>query len=232
MRVRLDVIGEESGNFGIVWSSKRGMKAFSAALLVCVLLAGCRSESDSRQGDRSVKTPPITSSAPPQTLDGWRVGVSVDRVSLGPITVSVGPVEAAPGTGARPWVQHEVLFENSGDDPVQFVQMDTSAFIGPRDPRRLLAADETCGYTVDSPTSPVKAGACRAVVITFELEPHGSARRTITLFKGLRGMGRLIPGTYVFTKHVRFAVGGEIPAPSGPPTATLRVTYRIERATA
>jgi hypothetical protein len=77
-----------------------------------------------------------------------------------------------------------------------------------------LAADEGCGYAVQ-PLVPV----CRLDLRLLTVEPRASVAGTITLFKGLRGMKPLAPGTYVFRKEIRFQAGREFP---------FRLVYRVE----
>ena len=152
---------------------------------------------------------------------------------VGPITVSVGPVQRSPKNDARPWIQHELVFDNRGGRRLQFADLRTSTFIGPNGHRRrLLAADETCGYAFATPKSPIEVGACLALIRTFEVKPHGSASQTITLFKGLRGMERLAPGTYVFEKPIRFRPGRDMPPSGTGRTAVLKIIYEIDRAAA
>lgn len=67
---------------------------------------------------------------------------------------------------------------------------------------------------------------------TCLLTPRGSASQTITLFRGLRGMERLAPGTYVFQEADRFRPGREMPPPGLGRAAVLKVVYEIDRASA
>jgi hypothetical protein len=77
--------------------------------------------------------------------------------------------------------------------------------------------------------SRLEAGACLLYLDAFELKPHGSTSRTVTLFAGLRGMARLSAGKYVFRRVIRFAPGHRIPAEGNGRTAVLRLTYDVRR---
>jgi hypothetical protein len=158
---------------------------------------------------------------PAATFDGWMVEVfSIAPRTVGPIALEVGPVRAAPASSARPWIQHEVQFHNEGNRPVRFEDTRTSVFLRGR---ALLAADEGCGYERFR-RKPVRPGACRLYLDAFVVRPGLRARRTVTLFKDLRGMEPLAPGTYVWMKKIRFRIGGA----DGPVrTATIRLTYEL-----
>jgi hypothetical protein len=73
------------------------------------------------------------------------------------------------------------------------------------------------------PRTPVEAGVCQAYLDLLTVDPGKSEERSITLLKGLRGMNRLVAGTYVFERPVRFLVRGEPEKRSG----TLQITYDI-----
>jgi hypothetical protein len=123
------------------------------------------------------------------------------------------------------------VFENRGDRLVRFADTRTSAFIGPLGHRRrLLAADEGCGYGFQTPTSPIEARVCLLDLDAFAVKPHASVSRTVTLFKGLRGMEPLTAGTYVFERLIRFRVGHRIPDEGTGRTAVLRLVYEVEPA--
>lgn len=210
--------------------SVRGVSSIATALMVCVALAGCGSEPASEPGTVAEGSGPAVTATPAGTIGGWRVAVSVEPTVVGPIAVSVRPIRPAPTTDARPWAQHELVLENTGGRPIQFADTDTSAFIGPAGHRRrLLAADKTCGYGYETPTSPIEAGVCLLMLNAFAVEPHSSRSQTITLFQGLRGMERLVPGSYVFEKQIRFWPGRRTPPPGSGRTVLLRVVYEIER---
>jgi hypothetical protein len=219
------------GNFRKQYPVQRSVRRIAAVLAVSAALAGCASESElsqSRLDDDPGETP---RPAPVAAIPGWTIQVSVEPSIVGPIVVSAGPIGLAPRNEARPWVQHELVFENRGDRRLQFADTATSRFIGPaRHRRRLLAADEICGYTFDTPRSPIRAGACLAILRTFAVKPGRSLSQTVTLFKGLPGMERLVPGTYVFKRLIRFRPGRETPPPGSGHAAVLRIVYEIERA--
>jgi hypothetical protein len=156
--------------------------------------------------------------------EGWVVRVSVEPSGQGPIAVSVGAIGRAPVTDAHAWLQHDLVLENRGDRPVSFADTRTGAFLGPRGRRVLLAADQGCGYGISERRIEL---ACLLYLDLLTLEPHEAVPRTVTLWKGLRGMKPLEPGTYVFRKKLRFRVG-RVPPPVGTGrTAILRIVYRV-----
>jgi hypothetical protein len=207
------------------------MRGIAAALVVCIAVAGCTSWPDLRQAGSDEDLEERLPAPPPGAIDGLIVKVSVEPSNLWPIVVSVGPARSAPRNDARPWVQHELVFENTGDRPVRFADTRTSAFIGPSGHRRrLLAADEGCGYGWETRTSRIEARVCLLYLDEFEVRPHASVSRTVTLFKELRGMEPLTAGTYIFERAIRFRVGHEIPDEGTGRTAVLRLVYEIEAA--
>jgi hypothetical protein len=159
----------------------------------------------------------------------------VEPLHSGPIRFDVGPARHFGITPQRPEggqdiVQHDLILRNAGQRRVTFDDRRRSAFVGPRPPARLLAADEGCGYATNGkPNAPVHAGACRTYLDSIELPPDGSARRTISLQWGLPGMGPLRRGRYVFRKPVRFRVDG--PGEGGEKrSAVVRLTYEVRSA--
>lgn len=208
----------------------KSVKEIAAPLAVCAALAGCGSGSEGRQGSLAEDSDRMLQLPPAGAIDGWTIRVSVEPSIVAPIVVSVRPARPATRNDARPWVRHELVFENRGDRPIQFADTETSAFIGPSGHRRrLLAADESCGYGYETPKSPIEARVCLALINAFAVKPHASVSRTLTLFKGLRGMERLAPGTYAYKRLIRFRLGREIPPPGTGRTAVLKVVYEVER---
>jgi hypothetical protein len=47
--------------------------------------------------------------------DGWIVHVSIEPSELGPIAVSVGRMRPAPENDGHPWLQHDIVLENTGE---------------------------------------------------------------------------------------------------------------------
>jgi hypothetical protein len=166
------------------------------------------------------------SERPAPTFDGWAVRVSVQPDTVGPIELDVGPLRSAPESDSHPWIQHEVRFLNGGDRIVRFDDTRTSVFLRRAGEPMLLVADEGCGYGKPR-RKPVEPGACAAYLDILEVRPGSTARRTITLFKELRGMEPLAEGTYTWRKVIRFRVGSE-DAPVR--TATIRLTYELSPA--
>jgi len=205
------------------------MRAIATAL-ASVTVAGCSQWSDPAQvavpGQRTESLP-----LPPRhAVGGWTIKVRVESWNAAPIFVSVEAIRAAATNDARPWVQHELVLENRSDRPVRFADTRTSAFVGPPAHARLLVADQGCGYARRTEESPIEAGVCASYLDAPTVEPDGSIRRTITLFKELPGMEPLARGTYVFEKVIRFRVGGELPTEETGRTAVVRLVYEIELA--
>ena len=163
--------------------------------------------------------------APANAVRGWRVTLSVEPERAWPLAVSVGAVRAAPVNEARPWFQHELVFENRGGRPVQLADTRIAAFLSPPH-RALIAGDEGCGYGTWGRSS-IELG-CTLNLDPFAIDGHGSVSRTITLFKDVPGLERLASGRYVFSKPIRFQVGREIPEAGRGQTAVLRIVYEIE----
>lgn len=182
-----------------------------AALVVTVLaLAVCPAASaEPAEGTRSAG-------------EGWAVHVSVKPANLGPIVVSVG-ARRVDGFGSHVWLQHELVFENTGDRTVIFADTRTAAVLGPRGRPMLVASDEGCGWYRMKPLR----GWCLANLDFITVRPHRSVSRTITLWKGLRGMKPLAAGTFVFRKPMRFQVGRSVPEVGTGRTATIRLVYRV-----
>ena len=125
-----------------------------------------------------------------------------------------------------PWIRHELVFRNSGDQPVTVADTRSSAFIGAAGQHRLLVADEGCGYGRGHPRAPVRAGVCLLYLDLLTVKPHASAKRSITLFKGLPAMNRLVAGTYVLRRPVRFQPASRQPGEGGR-AGVVRVVYEI-----
>jgi hypothetical protein len=155
--------------------------------------------------------------------DGWTVQVSVARSDLGPVVVSVRRVRRVRESDSRMWLQHDLVFKNASDRTVTFADTRTAAVLGPVGRPMLVASDEGCGYYRVKPLR----GACLAYLDFITVKPHGSASRTITLWKGLPGMKPRSVGTYVFRKPMRFQVGRAVPADGTGHTATIRLVYRL-----
>ena len=168
--------------------------------------------------------------APGPASDGWTMDVRAEPSAVGPIRVSVGRARRARANDARPWLRQELALENRGERTVTFADTRTSAIVGPPERRALLAADEGCGYGLATPTSPIESGACATYLDVLTLAPQRAASRTLTLFKGLRGLDRLSPGTYVFGKRIRFQAGRKPPEQRAGRTAVLRIVYELDRA--
>jgi hypothetical protein len=148
---------------------------------------------------------PAATPEPPQTFDGWRVGVSGSPLRFGPLRFTVGPIASAPKSAKNGWIQHTLTIENTGDRPVTLADRRTSVFLGPP-PKSLLVADWSCGYASAQSGAPVHAGACLSYLDQHVLRPGDHITRTISLLKELPGMARLTSGTYVFDQPVGYYV--------------------------
>ena len=155
--------------------------------------------------------------------DGWTVQVSVEPSDLGPIVVSVARVRPVQERGSHAWLQHELLFENTGDRRITFADTRTAAVLGPPGRPMLVASDSGCGYYRVKPLR----GACPMYLDFPSVKPHDSISRTVTLWKGLRGMTPLATGTYVFRKLLRFQAGREVPEEGAGRAVTIELVYRV-----
>jgi hypothetical protein len=156
--------------------------------------------------------------------DGWSVRVSVEPSDLGPISVSVGPLRPATGWG-RQWLEHELVLTNTGNRRVTLADTWTVDKLGPRGRPMLLAeADGRCGYRA---VRPLRA-ACILPLIFVDIQPGRSVTRVTTLWKGVRRMAPLEPGTYVFRQPLRFRLGKYPPAPGEGRTGAIELVYRVD----
>jgi hypothetical protein len=206
------------------------MRRPAPLLLAFLLLVGCQvpSNPNSDMGTEA-EVPPKAEEARspaediPSSFDGWNVQVSVEPHTIGPLALAVGSPRAAPVSDSRPWIQHTVEFHNRGDRLVRFHDTRTSGFLRRAGRPVLLVADEGCGYGKPR-KKPVEPGACLLYLDEFMVRPGATVRRTMTLFKDLRGMEPVAPGTYVWDKVIRFRLG----SPNAPArTATIRLTYEL-----
>jgi hypothetical protein len=207
------------------------MRLTALSVLMCLVLAGCEAQAPTIETRPSAPAtgPPSPEERSEPSFDGWTVRVSVEPGSAGPIELAVGPFRLAPASdshpalGSHPWIEHEVRFLNGGDRIVRFEDTRISRFLRRAGEPVLLVADEGCGY-VKQGKKPVEPGACLLYLDAFTVRPGSTARRTITLFKELRGMESLAGATYTWRKVIRFRVGSE-DAPVR--TATIRLTYEL-----
>ena len=212
----------------------RSLVTALAGALVALLVTAYGSGSDH---DADVPSPAVSTAGAAQvalTTGRWRVRVAVRPSRLGPILFAARNLARAQATNSDPWmptnsdtwIRHDLDFRNTGDQPVTFADTRSSTFIGETGHRRLLVADEGCGYARKHPRAPVRAGACLLYLDLLTVKPHASAKRSITLFKGLPGMNRLVAGTYVFRRPVRFQPGSRQPG-EGRRAGVIGVVYEI-----
>jgi hypothetical protein len=156
--------------------------------------------------------------------DGWAVMVSAKAVGLGPIDVSVGPFRPATGWGNR-WLEHDLVLTNTGDRPVTFADTWTVAVLGPPGRPMLIAeADGRCGYRA---VRPLRV-ACILPLIFVGIRPGRSETRVATLWKGVRRMAPLEPGTYVFRQPLRYRLDRHVPTAGEGRTGAIKLVYRVE----
>jgi hypothetical protein len=155
--------------------------------------------------------------------DGWNVTVSAKATGLGPVDVSVGPFRPATGWG-RQWLEHDLVLTNNGDRRVTFADTWRADILGPRRRPVLIAeADGRCGYRA---VRPLRA-ACVLPLIFVHIKPGGSVARVTTLWKGLRRMAPLVPGTYVFRQPFRFQFGTHVPGEGEGRSGAIELVYRV-----
>jgi hypothetical protein len=187
-------------------------------LFVCLIAAGCAASADRR-----------AASAPQeeQQARSWSIEVTLASPGTGPITVATrGLRPAKVQVDSRPWMQHELVFRNTGDEPVTFADTRSAKLLG--DPPRLVAGDEGCGWASVTPESGV-TGACLMYLDPFTVRPHTTVTRTVTLYKELRGMKPLLPGTYVFRRPIRFRNGTAMPEQGEGTSVVLKLRYVVSR---
>ena len=202
------------------------MRSLVAALAGALVIAACGSGSgrDAHVPSEAARATGAAQAA--LTAGRWRIRVAVRPSRLGPIVFAARNLARAKPTNSDPWIQHDLVFRNTGDQQVTFADTRSSRFIGETGHNRLLVADEGCGYSRKHPRAPVRARACLAYLDLLTVKPHASAKRSITLFKGLPSMKRLVAGTYVFRRPVRFQTGSQQPGEGGR-AGVVRVVYEI-----
>jgi hypothetical protein len=196
--------------------------------LVTLFIVGCGSGSgqDADKSGKAVDEGRAVAEA--LTVGHWRVQVTVRPSRLGPIAFAAKNLARAKRTDSHPWVQHDLVFRNTGDQPVTLDDTRSSTFIGEAGHDRLLAADEGCGYSLNYPGAPATAGACFADLRVATVKPHTSAKQSVTLFKGLRGMDPLVAGTYVFRHPVGLQFGVRPPSDEEGRSGVAKLVYQVE----
>jgi hypothetical protein len=204
----------------------RSLPTALAGALVILLMTACGPGADRDVAVPPDGAPPTGASQAALTAGSWRIAVAVRPSRLGPIVFAARDLARLKPTSSVPWLQHDVVIRNTGDQLVTFADTRTSKFIGESGHHRLLVADEGCGYSLTHPQAPARAGACRSYLDLLRVKPHASAERTITLFKALPGMDRLVAGTYVFRQPIRFQAAGRQPGGGGR-AGVVTVVYEI-----
>jgi hypothetical protein len=218
--------GKIEGNGKTLTVVQPNMRLVTLVALISLVLTGCQPSSPPTEPQRGAGADQERAGQPARSFDGWTIRISLQPDTVGPIALDVGPIRPAQENAARPWIQHEIEFHNRGARPVRFRDTRVSLFLAGTARRVLLAADEGCGY--EKPRNkPVRAGACLLYLDAFAVRPGATVRRTITLFRDLRGMEPLLTGTYVWDKVIQFHVGK---ADAAVRTATIRLTYELSPA--
>jgi hypothetical protein len=156
--------------------------------------------------------------------DGWTVSVSVRTVGLGPVDVSVGPFRPANGWGGQ-WLEHDLVLTNKGHGNVTFADTWRADVLGRRGRPMLIAtADWRCGYRA---VRPLRAW-CLLPLDFVSIRPGRSSTRVATLWKGVRRMVPLEPGTYVFRHPLRYRFGWHVPDEGEGRAGVIKLVYRVE----
>ena len=181
---------------------------FPAPLIVLLLVAGCASG----RGEPEARAPKATSPAPGEEIkttaaiaaEGYSITARVEPRRIGPLHLTVRKLRKAKPNDAHPWLRHDLVLRNSGNRKLDFGDTRTSRYLEPG--RRLLGADEGCGYG-KAKGKPIDAGACALYLELLTLEPGESKKKDITLFKELPGMQEMKLGVYEFKKKLTFGIG-------------------------
>ena len=137
---------------------------------------------------------------PDVVAEGWLVEVSVSPSRVGPLSVSLGELEADLDPDDPKWLSHIVTFVNVAEEVVRLEEVRASTFLRrDRDPV-LLVADAGCGWVLPRGGKPVKPGVCFGDLVIAHLETGESFDQAVFLNKDLPGMEQLVEGTYVFHK--------------------------------
>jgi hypothetical protein len=212
------MIGRRECVMGLGWRVVAASTAAVAGLIVCVAFGDALVPASAR--DRA--TPSNVRLAPLAGVGRWTVRVSLSRTRIGPLRVRTGRVRRAPQTSSHPWVQHRLRIRNVGRRKVRLGDTRTSAYLRGPLRRALLGADEGCGYGISSRSDEIDVGVCAEYLDAPTLRPGERIKRTVTLFKGLKGMKPLRAGIYVFHKRITYRV-----ATREERTRRVRVVYRI-----
>ena len=100
-----------------------------------------------------------------------------------------------------------------------------AAELGPRDRPALLVASGPCSFAGSRRHITI---ACLAYLDIPSVGPHDTETRTVTLWKGLAGMSRLRPGTYVARYPLRFVFGRRLPTEGKSRAGAVNLVYRVE----
>jgi hypothetical protein len=208
------------------------MRRAGAALItasVVLLLAACDSGPSQKSGNAGSAAADTSLAREPLQVGHWRVRVSVEPHRIGSIAFAVTNVSYNGPSSSDFSIKHDLVFRNTGDRAITFDDTRSSMFLGEGPRKRLLAADEGCGYVLNSPQGVAHAGACRAYRDLLTVGAHKSAARSIHVSNGAPGMDRLVPGTYVFRRPVHFQPGNRPPDENEGRSGIVRLIYHVAR---
>jgi hypothetical protein len=202
-------------------------------LAFAAFIVGCGSDSDgsNQSTERKPDAAEGSGRAAEIRVEPWRIAASVEPREIGPLVFSVASLQTTRGGAGDlrpPFLRGELGFRNAGDAPVALKKIDHSAFSEDElAGDQLLLTEGQCGYAVLR--ARVEPGACTlALLPPTRIEADDSKTLPFALFKGLRGMEPLKPGTYEFTRRVSFTVGhsAEAREHSGKSTLALEVSRK------
>lgn len=135
--------------------------------------------------------------------------ISTAPVAVGPITVDVQRPRRR-GDGNRRRLEVDLVFENGHGSTATFTDhYRSSAFASGGAGDQLLVADRGCGWAVLDQGGPVSPGFCNAYLDGLSLKPGASGVRTLSVWRGLKGMTPLNAGHYEFVRPVKFHFEGD-----------------------
>ncbi len=127
--------------------------------LVVLLVLGVAVAAASAMGVHSPSAARLAQGArtPALIVGQWRVRVMVKLSGLRGVRVAVDRLVPPKRPQFDFWIQHDVVFHNTGSHSVVIPHPADSVFIGDHGHRRLLAADEFCSYSQpeNPPNAPV-----------------------------------------------------------------------------
>jgi len=202
-----------------------------AATLLAMASIGVSAALAYRDRPSRVATTGSTTTTSPGSPGG--VSAFAEVVGMPEVEAEAGTLTLAPASVSHPWLTHSVELTNRGSVSVFVSQSQRSVMLG--DPPSLVVGTQYCGYTGDGAQRPIQAGACLAIGRRArEIEPGGTMRFQLTLWRDLAGLAPLGDGPYIFELPLDFRRGTSFDAldpqhlPADVGHATLRVAYTHE----